>query len=83
MLSLSVTIGLIGAIYGGGPVSFMRQAWGYQTVVQILAALGIILACATYWIVPQVKNPDRPRFFRMLKQCSATGVSFGRRDSQA
>jgi len=57
MLSFSVTIGLIGAIYGGGPVSFMRQAWGYDTVVQILALLGIILACVTYWIVPEVKSP--------------------------
>ncbi|HEX4839932.1 MAG TPA: MFS transporter [Rhabdochlamydiaceae bacterium] len=57
MLSFSVTIGLIGAIYGGGPVSFMRQAWGYDTVVQILALLGIILACVTYWIVPGVKSP--------------------------
>ena len=67
MLSLSVTIGLIGAIYGGGPVSFMRQAWGYQTVVQILAALGIILACATYWIVPQVKNPEQTTIFSDIK----------------
>jgi predicted MFS family arabinose efflux permease len=67
MLSLSVTIGLVGAIYGGGPVSFMREAWGYQTVVQILAALGVILACATYWIVPQVKNPEQTTIFSDIK----------------
>ena len=40
MLSLSVTIGLIGAIYGGGPVSYMREALGYKTVIQIFAAAG-------------------------------------------
>jgi predicted MFS family arabinose efflux permease len=56
MLSYSVTIGLIGAIYGGGPVSYMREAWGYQTVVQILAVLGIALAGITYWIIPHAKN---------------------------
>ena len=58
MLSLSVTIGLIGAIYGGGPVSYMCTIWGYKTVVEIFIALGILLACITYLIVPEVK-PDR------------------------
>lgn len=67
MLSFSVTIGLIGAIYGGGPVSFMRQAWGYDTVVQILALLGIVLACVTYWIVPGVKNPVQTTIISDIK----------------
>lgn len=56
MLSLSVTIGLIGAIYGGGPVSYMRELLGYQTVVQLFALAGIVLAMTTYWIVPDVKS---------------------------
>jgi predicted MFS family arabinose efflux permease len=56
MLSLSVTIGLIGAIYGGGPVSYMREAFGYQTVVQFFAIAGILLALVTYWIIPEVKG---------------------------
>lgn len=60
MLSLSVTIGLIGAIYGGGPVSYMLEAFGYQTVIQLLAAAGFLLAVTTYWIVPDVKtSPER------------------------
>lgn len=67
MLSFSVTIGLIGAIYGGGPVSFMRQAWGYDMVVQILALLGIVLACVTYWIVPDVKNPVQTTIISDIK----------------
>ena len=57
MLSLSVTIGLIGAIYGGGPVSFMRDSLGAQAVVQIFAYMGVALACLTYWIVPDMKAP--------------------------
>jgi predicted MFS family arabinose efflux permease len=56
MLSFSVTIGLIGAIYGGGPVSYMCEAWGCNTVVQIFAWMGVALAAITYWIVPDVKN---------------------------
>ena len=55
MLSLSVTIGLIGAIYGGGPVSYMLDTFGYQTVIQLFAATGFLLAMTTYWIIPDVK----------------------------
>jgi MFS family permease len=36
MLSLSVSIGLLGAIYGGGPVSYLCQNVGYKDVVVIL-----------------------------------------------
>jgi len=59
MLSLSVTIGLIGAIYGGGPVSYMRDALGYSTVVKLLALLGLVLAVATYLIVPNIENRSK------------------------
>lgn len=52
MLSLAVTIGLLGAIYGGGPVSYMSDVLGYQMVVKIFAGVGIILAALTYFIVP-------------------------------
>lgn len=55
MLSLSVTIGLIGAIYGGGPVSYMLEHYGYQAVIQVFALTGLLLAVVTYWIVPDMK----------------------------
>jgi len=55
MLSFSVMIGLIGAIYGGGPVDFMKQAFGYETVIYLFALLGVLLTVITYWIVPSTK----------------------------
>ncbi len=67
MLSLSVTIGLIGAIYGGGPVSFMREMFGYQMVVQIFAYVGVGLALLTYWIVPDMKEPPQTPVFSDIK----------------
>ncbi|MFS8563585.1 MAG: MFS transporter [Rhabdochlamydiaceae bacterium] len=67
MLSLSVTIGLIGAIYGGGPVSFMREMLGYQMVVQIFACAGVALALLTYWIVPDMKAPPETPVFSDIK----------------
>ncbi|MCW8398039.1 MFS transporter [Legionella sp. PATHC038] len=55
MLSFSVMIGLIGAVYGGGPVSYMCHAVGYKMVVEVFIAVGLILACITYFIVPDEK----------------------------
>ncbi len=48
MLSISVTIGLIGAIYGGGPVDNMCTSLGYQAVIKIFSVVGIVLAAVTY-----------------------------------
>ena len=56
MLSLSVTIGLIGAIYGGGPVSYMCSHLGNKTVLEMMVMIGIGLAAFTYLIVPEVKS---------------------------
>jgi predicted MFS family arabinose efflux permease len=61
MLSFAVTIGLLGAIYGGGPVSYMCDALGYKMVVVIFAGIGIGLAALTYFIVPNMApTPHRP-----------------------
>lgn len=56
MLSLSVTIGLIGAIYGGGPVSYMLETIGYQKVIELFVAMGCLLALTTYWVIPDMKS---------------------------
>lgn len=68
MLSLSVTIGLIGAIYGGGPVSYMCSAFGYKMVVEMLAVLGILLAAVTYCIVPQQKTESHTKILSDIKE---------------
>lgn len=68
MLSLSVTIGLIGAIYGGAPMSYMREALGYQTVVQIFAVIGVFLAMVTYWIVPEMKSSSKGTVLSDIKE---------------
>jgi len=68
MLSISVTIGLLGAIYGGGPVSYMRETIGYQSVIQLLAIGGIILAVITYWLVPNTPNSSQKTVFTDIKE---------------
>lgn len=56
MLSFSVTIGLIGAIYGGGPVSYLCSILDYKTVVEIFAFFGLALAALTYITVPEIEK---------------------------
>lgn len=68
MLSFSVTIGLLGAIYGGGPVSYMCANLGYEAVIEIFAALGVVLACVTYALVPNIKSVSESSIFSNIKE---------------
>ena len=56
MLSFAVTIGLIGAIYGGAPVNYMCQTFGYQMVVKTMAITGLIFALFTFLLVPEIQK---------------------------
>ncbi|WP_075883432.1 MFS transporter [Candidatus Protochlamydia sp. W-9] len=56
LLSISVMIGLLGAIYGGGPVGYLREIYGYHAIVQLFALIGIVLMGITYWMIPNVKS---------------------------
>jgi MFS family permease len=68
MLSFSVMIGLIGAIYGGGPLSYMRDVLGYQAVVQIFACAGVALAILTYWLIPEMKELPKETVFSEIRE---------------
>lgn len=68
MLSFSVTIGLLGAIYGGGPVSYMLDEYGYNFVIQCLSVAGVVLALLTYWIIPDVKEPPQSSIIGDVKE---------------
>lgn len=68
MLSFSVTIGLLGAIYGGGPVSYMKEVFGYVSVVQLFAFVGVGLAFFTYLIVPEMERTRNHSVVASVKQ---------------
>jgi MFS family permease len=56
MLSFSVMIGLLGAIYGGTFVFHLCKFLSYQMVFTIFALVGILLALVTYWVVPPMDD---------------------------
>ena len=87
MLTFTVSIGLVGAIYGGGPLNYMCQTWGYVNMVQILCIVGLILASFTYIMIPEVPISKSENMFkdilalisnkRVLMVCIAAGMMVG------
>lgn len=68
LLSLSVTIGLIGAIYGGLPVHSLKEAFGSSTVLQGMAWAGAVLALITYWVIPEMKTSSTSTVLADIKE---------------
>lgn len=54
MLGMSVTIGLLGALYGGIPINFLISNFGYINVLWMIIGLGIVLAFVLYVVLPSV-----------------------------
>jgi len=59
MLSLSVTIGLIGSINGGGPLNSLNAQVGFDFVIAILMALGVVLSVITFFLLPNTDGSGR------------------------
>lgn len=51
MVGLSFTFGLMGAVYGGKPVSLLIDSYGSQNVAVTLGVISIIIGCSTYLIL--------------------------------
>lgn len=73
MLSLSVTIGLIGAIYGGGPVNSLCSALGYKMVTIIFASIGLFLSSLAYIIIPKTSYSSKTTVMSDIKTVFASG----------
>lgn len=67
MLSLSVTIGLIGAIYGGGPVAYINEAIGHKAVAQLFALIGAFLGVISYIGIPEIAPTPSKSVFKDMK----------------
>lgn len=67
MLSFSVTIGLIGAIYGGVPVSYLCDSYGHKAVIEIFALFGVVFAFLTYCLVPEIESSHQTTVLTDIK----------------
>lgn len=73
MLSFSVMIGLMGAIYGGAPVGLMKDVLGYELVTEIFAGVGILLAAVAYWLVPDTKSEAQTTVLSDIREVLTNG----------
>ena len=56
MIGLSFTIGLMGAIYGGKPVSLLIEQENWKSVAFTLSAISFAIGCASYIALRSPKN---------------------------
>ncbi len=62
MLGITATTGVLGAIYGGSPLSILIQNLGWQKVLMHLMVLGLLLSFISYLLLPgKDKNEDNNR----------------------
>jgi len=72
ILGCSVTIGLLGAIYGGQPVNYFMHLLGWQRVIEGILIIGVILAITTFWIIPhQARSTSNQSWYRAIKSVLA------------
>lgn len=56
MLSFSVAIGLVGAIFAGAPLHAMHQSMGLENIVIVLMIAGAVLAVLLYVVTPHITH---------------------------
>ncbi|MBN9564627.1 MAG: MFS transporter [Alphaproteobacteria bacterium] len=56
MLGISVTIGLVGAIYGSQPLNYQLAIIGYEHMLHVIMFMGVLLALFIYIMVPAQKE---------------------------
>lgn len=59
MLGFSVTIGLVGALYGGEPVNYLLHSLGAENVLRMIIGVGAILAVLVAIVVPSFPAEQR------------------------
>lgn len=68
ILGCSVTIGLLGAIYGGQPVNYLMHVFGWQQVLLAVIGVGILLAIATFFAVPKQEVSNTYGWVKSVKE---------------
>jgi MFS family permease len=74
-LGISVTIGLLGALYGGYPIHEFTIKYGWVSVLNMLFFAGVILAFLAFVTLPshkEVKQPSKGWVVRDLKYIVST-----------
>ena len=63
LVGISVTIGLLGAIYGGKPLDYLVSLYGWHTVINSFIIMGVIFSLVTFFVLPETTKEDRKYHF--------------------
>lgn len=58
MIGFSFTIGLMGALYGGKPISLLVESQGWQHIAFTLACVSMALGMGSYLLLRSPRNPQ-------------------------
>ncbi len=61
MIGFSFTLGLMGAIFGGKPVSFLIETYQWQTVAVTLSVFSILIGCGAYLALRSPHRGEHPK----------------------
>lgn len=68
ILGISVTVGLLGAIYGGEPVNYFIHQFGSESVLKTIILIGVVLAITTFIAIPrQEQNLAQQSWYASVK----------------
>ncbi len=57
-LGIAVTLGILGAVYGGRPVDALMEVLGWKSVINILIVFGLVMAPMVYLSMPKSQKTE-------------------------
>ncbi|MDZ5761938.1 MSF transporter [Candidatus Cyrtobacter comes] len=57
-IGITVTIGILGAVYGGRPVDILVEQFSWKSVINIFIIAGFVIALLSYIFIPSTKRTD-------------------------
>ncbi len=57
-IGITVTIGILGAVYGGRPVDILVEQLGWKSVINVFIIAGFMVALLSYIFIPSTKRTD-------------------------
>ena len=66
MVGISVTIGLLGAMYGGMPLDNLIRLYGWHTIINFFIIFGFIFAVAVPFFLPRMTQKPMPLSVKSL-----------------
>jgi MFS family permease len=79
MFALTSTVGLLGAVYGGKPVSHLLVLYGWENILLMIGAVGLLLTALIVTVIKPHKlssSQENPSFFKNFRALFSMPILF-------